>query len=393
MRFSTVNLLLLSTALAIPLQEQAKNYGSLLAVLPRAGRGRPGGPGRVDAPEPIAPGGPSQDAPVRLGDPDAPVSDPRRPRPNDPNGPKAKILQDARPLDGSTYPDFDRKYRRQQRPANDADFDEASSTWLGEALDPLSEFVWRPKPGEWKRTEIGNNDATKDAYRGPEYESRLREQLEKDGFTKPQIDAQVKILKEKIDKPYYKDVFLDTLENPTQGAMVVKQMYNSEFDIVGPAKKQKVNVDDGNGNMVSKEYTRPGVAEGEDIHLTDMLMDNWRVACGGDPQKIQKLDKLGFDDIVGYDDIFNKIDFRLSRYGDDLSPETKLLVPGDPMFDEILQKTAHGDRSAALFSQNAAELGPNAQNQPKHITKIEVTESPPSQEFNGRRWDAMFYTT
>ena len=341
----------------------------------------------------IAPGGPDsvQDKPpVRL-DGDEPVVNPKpdepdvqRPRPNDPSASKTSILMDVPNKPGSkTDLNFDKKYHREQLPATDTDIGQESMPWLKEALQK------EPVIGDWTITKTQNNAATIEKYNGPDYEQRLREQLASDGLAKKEIDELVKRLQKEVNGKLWKKDFVVTIQNPKEGAVAVKEMFNNEYDLVGRAKNQEAGFRDDQGTLYSKSYTRPGVADGEAIFLTNMVMDNWRVACGGVAEKVRTLNKIGFDNAVtpGFDKKMENLEFSHSRDDENPGSETILFFEGDPEFDDILKNTPHGQKSEQLFSQNAAELGS------KRITKFEVTETHEAllTDNGARRYDLMFY--
>lgn len=184
-----------------------------------------------------------------------------------------------------------------------------------------------------------------------------------------------------------KKVFLDTMEKPSQGAIVAKEMYNTEYDIVGQAKNQQPNIPDGRGGM--KTFTRPGVVEGQEIHMTDMTMDNWRTACGGDPAKIKILNKFGYDNVVTEGVDGKLAPFFSSVQQDPNNPQihTVNIYKGDAWFNYILKNTPQGQKTEQFFTQNAGELGPN------EISRLDVTETPGELIENvDNRYDLMLYT-
>ncbi|KAF2684445.1 hypothetical protein K458DRAFT_388920 [Lentithecium fluviatile CBS 122367] len=115
---------------------------------------------------------------------------------------------------------FDQKYSREQRSASETDFE--YTDWLTNAgVGTIS---------NWKVTKAHNNVATRNAFESPRYQKRSIDQLAKDGLTPEEILEELRLLELDL---YMKLDFMNTRENPSEGAMVVKEIFNKNYDVVG----------------------------------------------------------------------------------------------------------------------------------------------------------------
>jgi hypothetical protein len=343
MRFSVVNLILLGTALAVPIQEIDEALHSLKledtvtrrAVRPIAPKPKPvGGPG---GPAEIGP-------PPRIGNPDAPGTAPNDGlpglRPDDPNAPRFPDRPDVctlkrscvggtctlkrscmpGPVPPATAPQtlpgsrsdlsIDTKYQRKTEHVA-GNLDTEGSLYLDQAgLQNL--------PEGWTSVNVKNNQATLDKFDSdlvPRYEA----QLKRDGWTDAEINKHIgeERLKLVTDRENWgKENIVETLVNPNKNAIIVKNMWNADFDLNRPSQGMGEN---------GKPYTRPAIDESQQVKGYDMILDAHRAglhSIGKTPgpqngEMIVAMDKMEGDINMEIDELLGDLNTITLRKGDE----------------------------------------------------------------------------
>jgi hypothetical protein len=315
MRFSIANLLLLSTALAAPLQQADKKVAKhdkslvdrgLAPLLERAVpvipkiivKPPPGGIHGIEPP----PGGIHDVGPPQHitppGSPDGvtPVDGPDHLVPDDgPNGVKSTKPEDGatgtksddtpglRLNDGDPKPapghtvggclkrsgkctlpgadpaqDVDGKYLRESKELTEDEIIEVGDQqYLEDA-----QLYNADEPGKWYKTTIRNNKETTDKF-----ETDVWPGMETDLKAKGWTPTEISKLKDAITKPARTDI-LETVQVPEKGLLIVKESWNAEYDLRRAFT----------GKFGDKEYTRPAT-QGDDVRWSNQVKDNWDVSA------------------------------------------------------------------------------------------------------------------
>jgi hypothetical protein len=176
---------------------------------------------------------------------------------------------------------------------------------------------------KWTETLINNNQNTLGRFE--EIVFKYREQLKNNKWSDEEIDAHISSEKRKLvdeRKVWGEENMVQTLEDPKQSAIIIKQSWNKEFGL----NRRFQGVTEG-----GKPYTRPAVGDGsQQVKSYNMVFDNWRVAAhvaGVHPNTLQKIGR----DNINNDDTTDVLDDIL---GDEMEAVVK---KGDVGFDTFLE--------------------------------------------------------
>ncbi|KAF2679398.1 hypothetical protein K458DRAFT_408028 [Lentithecium fluviatile CBS 122367] len=403
MRIPITNLLLLGTALAAPVVQdvdrasKATQHNSLITrgilsliprvvvpVLPKPVTPKPVPHDPVVAPHdpaaPVAPGTGTPDgapAPLRPGEgtpakpqPDHPGIVP--PKPESKPAPAGGVCGlkrapgDCIPYkDGKPGVDAPSKYEYEMKEMDPDDI----------GYDPMSAYLeksnlgGRPEPAgnKWYETQIGNSAESKTAFEASmktngAYEAKLKEMGWSDADIKTHFDAEVKKHKDRETISY-------TYQNPKKGGIVIKESYNKEYDF------HREYTGETTINGVKKTYTRPAIDPTQRVQNSDMVIDNWMVACKRDGVDPKTLNKLGLDNVETPEmrDVYASI--AKGKAG------TKEVRAG-PELNAFLQ-SQQGRRFARMLDQNKDLIGP------KKITGFDLTFTPAGADYPKDRYDSV----
>jgi hypothetical protein len=117
---------------------------------------------------------------------------------------------------------------------------------------------------KWFSTQISNNQATKDAF-----EAKWKEQeagLLREGWSREEVDSVKAFQTNKFVKS--ENPMLDMLENPSKGAIVIKQSYNREMDLRNEFQGS-ILVGKKGAEREKKTFTRPAVDEKGPVYWSE----------------------------------------------------------------------------------------------------------------------------
>jgi hypothetical protein len=389
MRFPITVLLLLGTALAAPIQDATRAITTskddslltrgLVPLIDRAliplkpkpvVKPRPGS-SPSEPPPPIHPGGPDTTVPggetepqplkPNPGEPDTPnrVPDETLPggQPQKPNPPRLGVDGCLRKRCVGTAKDgsnptkkVDERYDRSldEMPEDDVmlatNKDYLKDAGLFDAKALKDDAVEIPK---WDVSKIKNNKATIDKFETEKWPT-MREDLKTKGWTDKKLDE----LLDQIKNPR-RDSIVETMASPSQGAIVVKQSWNRDFDLNRPYQQK-----DTAGNV---EWERPAVDSNQEVRWSDMVMDNWFISAKKAGVEPNTLRHIGRDNVVT-----EKTTKTFETY---LKGKNNVVIKkGEPGFEE-LSNTMHTKPVNHMLA-DYPELGP------LQVTEFKIYKTP-----------------